>query len=165
MTASSTAYKSEIIRLDANDLDNEVLTLLTFSEDLLAAMSLYLPIANVVNNLTTTASGYAMDARQGKALNDAIKVTSITSPEAGTSVTLNRFMGRTFLGMHWIELTITTSASLTSSAVLLTGLPNATDLIVFSMSNGVRANVRTNGTIHFAATTAAGTYDTNFVYV
>lgn len=31
-----------------------------------------LNIANVLNNLTTTASGYALDARQGKALNDKI---------------------------------------------------------------------------------------------
>ena len=33
--------------------------------------------ANVVNNLTTTNSGYALDARQGKALNDSI--TSLNS--------------------------------------------------------------------------------------
>lgn len=31
-----------------------------------------LPSANVANNLTSTASGYALDARQGKALNDKI---------------------------------------------------------------------------------------------
>ena len=30
------------------------------------------PTSNVINNLTTTASGYALDARQGKALNDAL---------------------------------------------------------------------------------------------
>lgn len=33
--------------------------------------------ANVANNLTTTANGYALDARQGKALND--KITEMTS--------------------------------------------------------------------------------------
>lgn len=31
-----------------------------------------LNIANVINNLTTTASGYALDARQGRALNNAL---------------------------------------------------------------------------------------------
>ena len=37
-----------------------------------ALSSTKLNIANVVNNLTTTASGYALDARQGKTLNDAL---------------------------------------------------------------------------------------------
>ena len=37
----------------------------------------YVNTANVANNLTTTASGYALDARQGKALND--KYTSLNS--------------------------------------------------------------------------------------
>lgn len=35
-----------------------------------------LNIANVVNNLTTTTSGYALDARQGKALNDSVNSLS-----------------------------------------------------------------------------------------
>ena len=34
--------------------------------------SIYLPKTNVANNLTTTGAGYALDARQGKILNDAI---------------------------------------------------------------------------------------------
>lgn len=52
-----------------------------------------LSTSNVVNNLTTTASGKALDARQGKALND--KITSNASQSAriintswGTSVTI-----------------------------------------------------------------------------
>lgn len=40
--------------------------------DMSALVSTKLNAANVVNNLTTTASGYALDARQGKALNDAM---------------------------------------------------------------------------------------------
>ena len=42
----------------------------------------YLNTANVANNLTTTSAGYALDARQGKALNDALagKVTSGSQP-------------------------------------------------------------------------------------
>lgn len=35
-----------------------------------SALDSKLPKANVINNLTTTASGYALDARQGKVLND-----------------------------------------------------------------------------------------------
>lgn len=40
--------------------------------DALAAITGKLDKANVVNNLTTTAEGYALDARQGKTLNTAI---------------------------------------------------------------------------------------------
>ena len=103
LTASGTFYKSPIIQLDANDLDNEVLTVLTLSEDVLAslddfvtsaelataladyvtdselstALSPYFKTANVYNGLDKTASGFALDARQGKALNDAIALTAI----------------------------------------------------------------------------------------
>lgn len=40
--------------------------------DMAAMVATKLNAANVVNNLTTTASGYALDARQGKALNDRL---------------------------------------------------------------------------------------------
>lgn len=40
--------------------------------DMAALVASKLNAANVVNNLTTTASGYALDARQGKALDDKI---------------------------------------------------------------------------------------------
>lgn len=39
--------------------------------DMTALVAQKFNTSNVVNNLTTTASGYALDARQGKALNDA----------------------------------------------------------------------------------------------
>lgn len=41
--------------------------------DMTALVATKLNVANVVNNLTTTASGYALDARQGKALNDILE--------------------------------------------------------------------------------------------
>lgn len=44
--------------------------------DMAALVATKLNASNVVNNLTTTASGYALDARQGKALNDAIAAQS-----------------------------------------------------------------------------------------
>lgn len=40
--------------------------------DMAALVATKLNAANVVNNLTTTESGYALDARQGKTLNDAL---------------------------------------------------------------------------------------------
>lgn len=46
--------------------------------DMAALVATKLNAANVVNNLTTTASGYALDARQGKTLNDAIGAKGIS---------------------------------------------------------------------------------------
>lgn len=40
--------------------------------DMAALVASKFDAANVVNNLTTTSSGYALDARQGKALNDVL---------------------------------------------------------------------------------------------
>lgn len=40
--------------------------------DMAALVATKFPTSNVVNNLTTTASGYALDARQGKALSDKV---------------------------------------------------------------------------------------------
>lgn len=40
--------------------------------DMAALVATKFPTSNVVNNLTTTASGYALDARQGKMLNDKV---------------------------------------------------------------------------------------------
>lgn len=45
--------------------------------DMAALVATKLNAANVVNNLTTTASGYALDARQGKALNDRFTADTI----------------------------------------------------------------------------------------
>lgn len=46
--------------------------------DMVALVATKLNAANVVNNLTTTSSGYALDARQGKALSDDISTLSST---------------------------------------------------------------------------------------
>ena len=46
--------------------------------DMSALVATKLNVANVVNNLTTTDSGYALDARQGKALADALNLHTFT---------------------------------------------------------------------------------------
>lgn len=51
--------------------------------DMSALVATKLNVANVVNNLTTTASGYALDARQGKALGDRV----ITLEHKGALIT------------------------------------------------------------------------------
>jgi len=55
--------------------------------DMTALVATKLNAANVVNNLTTTASGYALDARQGKVLGDIITptVTPLTSVAIGST--------------------------------------------------------------------------------
>lgn len=45
--------------------------------DMTTLVATKLNAANVVNNLTTTSSGYALDARQGKALNDKFGTTNM----------------------------------------------------------------------------------------
>ena len=55
--------------------------------DMAALVATKLNAANVVNNLTTTASGYALDARQGKVLGDIITPTAtpLTSVAIGST--------------------------------------------------------------------------------
>lgn len=55
--------------------------------DMAALVATKFDAANVVNNVTTTASGYALDARQGKTLNDAINNQVIVS-RTSESVTI-----------------------------------------------------------------------------
>ena len=51
--------------------------------DMTALVATKLNASNVVNNLTTTASGYALDARQGKALSDALSDYSLNTSSSG----------------------------------------------------------------------------------
>lgn len=51
--------------------------------DGLAAITAKLDAANVVNNLTTTEDGYALDARAGKTLNDALEKRMLTGIDKG----------------------------------------------------------------------------------
>lgn len=53
--------------------------------DMAALVATKLNAANVVNNLTTTSSGYALDAQQGKALND--KISGLITQEVKTFTT------------------------------------------------------------------------------
>lgn len=58
--------------------------------DMAALVATKLNASNVVNNLTTTDSGYALDARQGKTLNDAINthITPVTLQYALANATV-----------------------------------------------------------------------------
>lgn len=74
--------------------------------DMSALVATKLNAANVVNNLTTTASGYALDARQGKVLNDSlasyltvrtVKTTILQAHGSRSSVTAPTVQGYRFL--------------------------------------------------------------------
>ena len=57
--------------------------------DMSALVATKLNIANVVNNLATTSEGYALDARQGKALNDKIMAVGVRPTPNTTYVESN----------------------------------------------------------------------------
>lgn len=58
--------------------------------DMTALVATKFPTSNVVNNLTTTASGYALDARAGKALSDNIGSVNTAVVEMYNALTLTR---------------------------------------------------------------------------
>lgn len=82
---------------------------------------------NVVNNLTTTESGYALDARQGKTLDD--KITAITTTTDVTGVANENNVTGTCSGkkrgyMVTLNVDCVAAKDLTSSGwTLFTGLP------------------------------------------
>lgn len=73
--------------------------------DMAALVASKFDAANVVNNLTTTFSGYALDARQGKTLNDAIDAwhpsayTALASGSKNVTATF-AYTGLTFTLQH-----------------------------------------------------------------
>lgn len=95
-------------------------------------------------------------------------VDNSTSAIAGTSVTVNRIYNYTHCGMGFAAGSITTSASISSSADVLTGLTGAVGTVDFVMAStggaGYAANIRSGGNIRFGQSTPAGTYVFNFTY-
>lgn len=87
--------------------------------DALTAITGKLDKANVVNNLTTTAEGYALDARQGKALNDSLTWKLLTRNLSGTA-------SQSLTGITFQELYVRTSITVsgTSYCFLFTLLKN-----------------------------------------
>ena len=131
---------------------------------------LYKVTANIANggtitpetNVTQTKVGTQLDA-----INDALVPATANTPTAGTNVTIDSIFMYKMLGFAWIAGQITTSASIGSSAALISGLYSAADTIPIPMvkdGGAVRGNVRASGELHFAASTAAGTYVFNAVY-
>ena len=125
--------------------------------DMAALVATKLNVENVVNNLTTTASGYALDARQGKALNDFLALHEVTfnqSVNSGLTVSEAKIVksGR----VCQLYLAATANTALAAWTVLVYGVPDGYKPYLntgnaFSITVGsdrVMANMNGNGTIN-----------------
>lgn len=113
--------------------------------DMAALVATKFNTANVVNNLTTTDSGYALDARQGKVLADEIKVTTGTL----TYGAINFFFTQS---SRILACTITASAQTTVTPNIWTtlgdvpsGISTAFGFLSIPMINGAMMTLRYNG--------------------
>ena len=80
--------------------------------DMAALVATKLNASNVVNNLTTTARGYALDARQGKALNDDVSNLKYRLPSISVKL---------FFNSKTISFTLSSQHSVGDVAVLFNG--------------------------------------------
>lgn len=88
--------------------------------DMAALVATKLNAANVVNNLTTTASGYALDARQGKALNDKLTPQRIEiTNTAGANVSIRGCVVHTMGKIVQVDAYFDVSATLSNNATII----------------------------------------------
>lgn len=127
--------------------------------DALTAITGKLDKANVVNNLTTTAGGYALDARQGKALND--KLTPQIINMTYNTATLSNIGGRTAAyrvgRLIVVNLNSRTTGAVSANTALFTGLPSparnlnnaytAAGSIALANGTAIRVYVDANGDV------------------
>lgn len=138
--------------------------------DMSALVATKLNASNVVNNLTTTSSGYALDARQGKALNDAITTVNYNgSIASGYSTTVERVRVNKTLNIMTVSIVITVRASLTSSSNLATGFPMVAALTDVTLStsagNAYAAFLSADGTLKPNSSIPATVVFGNFTYI
>lgn len=95
--------------------------------DMTALVATKLNVANVVNNLTTTASGYALDARQGKVLSDKTNTMfmGITTLER-CSIHIS---GTISSGLVYLDFTFDSPLHITPSRLLIS-MPQTSTMFV-----------------------------------
>lgn len=107
--------------------------------------------SNIKNNLTTTSSGYVLDARQGKALNDkAVKKSSFTGTcSASGNIKIDNLSHSYYLLSAWIEGT--------SGAVCIPYYYNSTSWGVHCMKDNASHTVLDAGnyTVHYTYVSAS----------
>lgn len=117
-----------------------------FFADALSALNSKLNTANVVNNLTTTEDGYALDARAGKTLNDSMSAyadgTNGLNPNAYTgqvTVHVRRVTKYTGLKMAHLELVLAYNIDIPANTTFATlsenFRPKANTTVPFAYSN------------------------------
>lgn len=137
-----------------------------FFSDILAALATKLDTANVANNLTTTEAGYALDARQGKTLNDKI-TGSYGQITAADGVTIGAVHSVGSVGdMVAVNVVVTiaeTFASNTDLVIVGTSFrPDATRYLnCNSGGNQFSCYMNANGRIKNSGSWPAGTYTIN----
>jgi hypothetical protein len=116
----------------------------------LASIGEYITEDQLANNLTTTAEGLALDARQGKALSDALAVLDTTVVRYGEAQQLTADQQNTARGnigaasgtdmtaaQDDIDSLQTDAGQLKINALLLHGeIPNTTQTIAFNQTTG-----------------------------
>lgn len=114
--------------------------------DMAALVATKLNASNVVNNLTTTSSGYALDARQGKALSDMVgslftvydrqihlnRISSAGIKEVRCTLTDGRHLAIIYCGFK-------TETAISSQSAIITGFSPALGLFN-TIINGFRAD-------------------------
>ena len=140
-----------------------------FFADVIAALNDKLNTANVVNNLATTEAGYALDARQGKTLNDKI-VGSYGQITAADGVTIGAVHSVGAVGdMVAVNIALTiaeTFATNTDLAIVGTSFrPDATRYLNCSSGgSSYSCYMNANGRIRNSGSWPAGTYTINGAY-
>lgn len=148
--------------------------------DMSALVATKLNIANVVNNLTTTAAGYALDARQGKALNDfATNVQNISVTFNGDTSKITTFAptschkcGKIVEFQSGVSIIAPDGAS--PGLQCFTGLPKpaSSTSIIFTLiqwytqgPSMARCSITGNGNLFVRNGTAGGNYDIRITYI
>lgn len=92
LAASNTFTESDVLAIEVNGVTYKLTGAVLAAS--VAAIAHCLDLNDIANNLTTTAAGYALDARQGKALKDALDeigtIENLGNRQNTGSVTLSK---------------------------------------------------------------------------
>lgn len=131
-----------------------------YFSDLRTLIGTKLNTANVVNNLTTTESGYALDARQGKALNDNLtKIFKYKIYSASFTIS-----GNSSLTVTASDLGISTPSGYTPAAIrrISTDQTAVAIRLMVPMATGTAGAV---GLINTSSSSLTGTVSFHVLYV
>lgn len=130
----------------------------------------------LANNLTTTQEGYALDARQGKALSDQINALNTKTNPQDIEISLGpKFTGNAYakkIGyIIMVDMELTPSSAVANDDLVMSGLPTPTGgafYTVLTTGNGnYTAIINTNGElrIYFPGYTDASRVDCGLCYI